>query len=84
MNVRPYRAEGISTERRESFSPYRRRGIYFLLFCVDKRGESNKEEKNNQRGDFDFPPLDTPLKRPEGVATPIWTPPGERPQGNIP
>ena len=21
-------------------------GIYFLLFCVDKRGESNKEEKN--------------------------------------
>ena len=25
-------------------------GPFFLLFCIDKRGERNKEEKNNQRG----------------------------------
>ena len=29
-----------------------RRGVRFLLFCIDKREESFKEEKNNQRGDF--------------------------------
>ena len=62
------------------------RGDYFLLFCIDKRGESNKEKKNNQRGDFDFPPLDFPLKRPHRgrgpyVENPRGAPAGRHPVG---
>ncbi len=37
------------------FRPDRAEEICFLLFCVDKREESNKEEKNNQGRDFDLP-----------------------------
>ena len=61
------------------------RGIYFLLFCVVKRGESNKEEKNESRGIPIFP-LDNPLLKTArgGLRPPIWIPPRERPHGNIP